>query len=93
MSMIHQNLVCPRALLEEKWVEIRCVNGDVHRYPVVSGEVKYRVKMHRIKAAVSSRHVHPLILGTDWSWFHRLVSGFTRGPAGSRNTLHGRFST
>lgn len=43
------------------------------KYPVVLVETKYRGKMHRIKAAVSSRLLYRLILGTDWPGFHRCV--------------------
>ncbi|KAM4562630.1 uncharacterized protein PAE49_011040 [Odontesthes bonariensis] len=72
-SMIHQNLIRPGALIEASWVDIKCVHGDIHRYPVVSVEILYKGKKHSVKAAVSSRLVHPLILGTDWPGFDKLV--------------------
>lgn len=39
-SLAHQNLVWTGALLEAEWVEIRYVNGDFHKYPVVQLEIK-----------------------------------------------------
>ena len=72
-SLIHQNLVRPGALLEASWVEIRCVHGDIHRYPIVLVQIKYKGKTHSVKAAVSSRLAHPMILGTDWAGFNKLV--------------------
>ena len=60
-SIVHQNLIRPGALLEAGWVDIRCVHGDIHRYPVVPVEIRYKGKKHSVKAAVSSRLAHPLI--------------------------------
>ncbi len=45
----------------------------VHRYPVVPVEITHKGKKRSIKAVVSSRLMHPLILGTDWPGFNRLV--------------------
>ena len=36
-------------------------------------EIHYQGKNHRIKAAVSSRLSHPLILGTDWAGFNQVT--------------------
>ena len=72
-SIIHQDLVRPGALVEASWVDVRCIHGDIHRYPVVPVEIRYRGKNHRIQAAVSSRLAHPLILGTDWRGFSQLI--------------------
>ncbi|XP_051815566.1 uncharacterized protein LOC110961245 isoform X1 [Acanthochromis polyacanthus] len=72
-SQIHQNLVRPGALVEASWVRIRCVHGDVHKYPIVPVEIIFKGKKHVIKAAVSSRLAHSLILGTDWPGFQRAV--------------------
>ena len=72
-SMIHQNLVRPGALVEACWVDIRCVHGDIHRYPMVTAEIRHQGKKNRIKVAVSSHLTHPLILGTDWPGFHFVV--------------------
>ena len=72
-SIVHQNLIKPRALIEAGCVDIRCVHGDIHRYPVVPVEIRFKAKKHSVKAAVSSRLMHPLILGTDWPGFDKLV--------------------
>ncbi|KAM9766884.1 uncharacterized protein ACNS7B_017333 [Menidia menidia] len=85
-SMVHQSLVRPGALLEAGCVDIMCVHGDVHRYPVVPVEIRYRGKKHSIKAAVSPRLAHPLILGTDWPGFDKLVGqcvGVRSRPTGT----------
>ncbi|KAK0138214.1 hypothetical protein N1851_025474 [Merluccius polli] len=34
-------VVRPGPLLEASWVEIKCVHGDVHRYPVVTIEIRF----------------------------------------------------
>ncbi|XP_064177503.1 uncharacterized protein LOC135247687 isoform X1 [Anguilla rostrata] len=70
-TMIQQSLVRPEALLEASRVSIRCVHGDLHEYPIVSVEIRCQGKKHKIKAAVSSRLSHPLILGTDWPGFRQ----------------------
>lgn len=54
-------------------MNIRCVHGDIHRYPVMPVEIRCTGKMHSVKAAVSSSLMHPLILGTDWPGFNKLV--------------------
>ena len=70
---IQQSLVQPEALVGTPWVSIRCVHGDVHKYPIVPIEIHYQGKKHNIKAAVSSRLSHPLILGTDWTGFNQVT--------------------
>ncbi|KAM9717937.1 uncharacterized protein ACNS7B_021418 isoform 1-T1 [Menidia menidia] len=85
-SMVHQSLVRPGALLEAGCVDIMCVHGDVHRYPVVPVEIRHRGKKHNLKAAVSPRLAHPLILGTDWPGFDKLVGqcvGVRSRPTGT----------
>ena len=72
-SMIHQNLVRSGALMEGCWVNIKCVHGDIHRYPMVTAEMRYKGKKNRMMVAVSSHLTHPLILGTDWPGFHSVV--------------------
>lgn len=84
-TMIHQSLVQPEALVEASWVSVRCVHGDIHDYPVVSGEIRHREKKHRVKAVVSSRQSHPLLLGIDWSGFHNIMKGYM----GKRSRLIG----
>ncbi|KAM9703301.1 uncharacterized protein ACNS7B_002035 isoform 1-T1 [Menidia menidia] len=84
-SMVHQNLVRPGALLVG-CVDIMCAHGDVHRYSVVPVEIRYKGKKHSIKGAVSPRLAHPLILGTDWPGFDKLVGqcvGIRSRPTGT----------
>ena len=59
--------------MEGCWVNIKCVHGDIHRYPMVTAEMRYKGKKNRMKVAVSSHLTHPLILGTDWPGFHSVV--------------------
>ena len=68
-AIIHLNMERPGALVEAFSVEIRCVHGNIHSHPVVfsMGE------KHSVKAAISSRLMHPLILGTVWPGFYKLV--------------------
>uniref|UniRef100_A0AAQ4REK5 Gypsy retrotransposon integrase-like protein 1 n=1 Tax=Gasterosteus aculeatus aculeatus TaxID=481459 RepID=A0AAQ4REK5_GASAC len=85
-SMIHQRLVRHGALVEASRVSIKCVHGDIHDYPVVPIEIRFGGKKHRVRVAVSSRLTHPLILGTDWSGFHRLAgqcAGVRSRPVGT----------
>jgi len=73
-TVIHQSLVRPGALVAvSSWVNIRYVHGDIHKYPLVPVEIKFKGKTHKLKAAVSSRFTHPLILGTDCHRFSKLV--------------------
>lgn len=67
-------------------MDIRCVHGDVHRNPVELVEIRHEGEKHRIKAVVSSSLVHPLILGTNWPGFNRLVGqwvGLRSRPVGT----------
>ena len=69
-------------------MDIRCVHGDIHRYPVVPVKIRSKGKKHSVKAAVSSRLAHPLILGTNWPGFDRLVGqcvGVRSQPSGTWN--------
>ena len=72
-TLIQQSLVRPEALVGTPWVSISCVHGDVHKYPIVPVEIYYQGKIHKIKAAVSSRLSHPLMLGTDWAGFNQVT--------------------
>lgn len=40
-TLIHRSLVCPGSFLEVEWVEVKCVHGDVHRYPIVPLLLKF----------------------------------------------------
>ena len=72
-SLIRQSLVRPEALVMTPWVTIRCVHGDEHSCLIVSVEINLQGQTHIIKAAVSTRLSHPLILGTDWPGFRQVV--------------------
>ena len=89
LYIVHQNLIRPGALIEAGGVDIRCVHGDIHTYPVVLVEIQFKGEKHSVKAAVSSRLTHPLILGTDWPGFDRLVgqcAGVRSRPTGTGDT-------
>lgn len=75
-NLVHQHLVHPGALLEAEWVKVKCVHGDIHKYPIVQLLLKLKAKTHKIKAAVSSNMSHPLILGTNWPGFHKLLGQY-----------------
>lgn len=34
-TLVHQTQVCPCTLLEAERVKVRCVHGDIHKYPIV----------------------------------------------------------
>ena len=50
-----------QALVMAPWVTIRCMHGDEHSYPIVSFEINLQGPTHIIKAAVSTRLLHPQI--------------------------------
>lgn len=54
-------------------MEVRCVHGDIHKYPIVPLQIKYKRKMHNVKAAVSLCLTRPIILGTDWPGFNNIL--------------------
>ena len=41
-SIVHQDLIRPGALIEAGGVDIRCVHGDIHTYPVVLVEIRFK---------------------------------------------------
>lgn len=49
------------------------MHGEVHKYPIVQEEIKYKGKTHRVKAAVTSCFVDASIPATNWSMFNNLV--------------------
>ena len=38
-TLIQQSLVRPEALVGTPWVSIRCMHGDIHKYPFVPLEI------------------------------------------------------
>ncbi len=72
-TTIHQSLIQPEALDKSCMVRVRCVHGDVVKYPVVLLTIQFRGKKHKVEVAVNPRLRHPLILGTNWPAFKILL--------------------
>ncbi len=73
-TSIHQSLIQPEALDKSCMVRVRCVHGDVVKYPVVLLAIQFRGQKHMVEVAVNPRLRHPLILGTNWPAF-KIVLG------------------
>ncbi len=54
------------ALDKSCMVRVRCVHGDVAKYPVVLLAIQFRGQKHNVEVAVNPHLRHPLILGTNW---------------------------
>ncbi len=54
-------------------VRVRCVHGDVVKYPVVLLAIQFRGQKHNVEVAVNPHLRHPLILGTNWPAFKILL--------------------
>ncbi len=72
-TSIHQSLIQPEALDKSCMVRVRCVHGDVVKYPVVLSAIQFRGQKHNVEVAVNPRLRHPLILGTNWPAFKVLL--------------------
>ncbi len=72
-TSIHQSLIQPEALDKSCMVRVRCVHGDVVKYPVVLLAIQFRGQKHNVEVAVNPRLRHPLILGTNWPAFKILL--------------------
>ncbi len=72
-TSIHQSLIQPEALDKSCMVRVRCVHGDVVKYPVVLLAIQFRGQKHKVEVAVNPRLRHPLILGTNWPAFKILL--------------------
>ncbi len=72
-TSIHQSLIPPEALDKSCMVRVRCVHGDVVKYPVVLLAIQFRGQKHNVEVAVNPRLRHPLILGTNWPAFKVLL--------------------
>ncbi len=72
-TSIHQSLIQPEALDKSCMVRVRCVHGDVVKYPVVLLTIQFRGQKHKVEVAVNPRLRHPLILGTNWPAFKILL--------------------
>uniref|UniRef100_A0A8C1LM62 Gypsy retrotransposon integrase-like protein 1 n=1 Tax=Cyprinus carpio TaxID=7962 RepID=A0A8C1LM62_CYPCA len=72
-SSIHQSLIHPRALDNSRMVKVRCVHGEVVNYPILPVDIQFRGEKHRLEVAVNPHLRHPLILGTNWPLFNKLL--------------------
>ncbi len=72
-TSIHQSLIQPETLDKSCMVRVRCVHGDVVKYPVVLLAIQFRGHKHKVEVAVNPRLRHPLILGTNWPAFKILL--------------------
>ncbi len=72
-TSIHQSLIQPEALDKSCMVWVRCVHGDVVKYPVVLVAIQFRGQKHKVEVAVNPHLRHPLILGTNWPAFKILL--------------------
>ncbi len=72
-TSIHQSLIQPEALDKSCMVRVRCVHGEVVKYPVVLLTIQFRGQKHNVEVAVNPHLRHPLILGTNWPAFKVLL--------------------
>ncbi len=72
-TSIHQSLIQPEALDKSCMVRVRCVHGDMVKYPVVLLTIQFRGQKHKVEVAVNPHLRHPLILGTNWPAFKILL--------------------
>ncbi len=68
-TSIHQSLIQPEALDKSCMHRVRCVHGDVVKYPVVLLAIQFWGQKHNVEVAVNPHLRHPLILGTNWPAF------------------------
>ncbi len=52
-TSIHQSLIQPEALDKSCMVRVRCVHGDVAKYPVVLLAIQFRGQKHNVEVAVN----------------------------------------
>ncbi len=72
-TSIHQSLIQPEALDKSCMVQVRCIHGDVVKYPVMPLAIQFRGQKHNVEVAVNQHLRHPLILGTNWPAFSQLL--------------------
>ncbi|XP_073764991.1 uncharacterized protein [Danio rerio] len=78
-TSIHQSLLQDPALDMSRTIRVRCVHGDVIHYPLTAIDIQFRGKKHRVEVAVNPHLKHPLILGTNWPGFNRLLGVLCAG--------------
>lgn len=64
---------CNQTSIHQSLIQVRCVHGDVVRYPLMSVAIQFRRQMHIVELAVNLHFRHPIILGTNWSAFSQLL--------------------
>ncbi|XP_077104493.1 uncharacterized protein LOC143757323 [Siphateles boraxobius] len=72
-TSIHQCLIQPRALDNSRMVKVQCVHGVVVSYLILPMEIQFRGQKHRVEVAVNPHLRYPLILGTNWPAFSKLL--------------------
>ncbi|XP_073790166.1 uncharacterized protein [Danio rerio] len=80
-TSIHQSLLQDPALDMSRTVRVRCVHGDIIHYPLTAIDIQFRGKKHRVEVAVNPHLKHPLILGTNWPGFNRLLGVLCAGAS------------
>ncbi|XP_057183752.1 uncharacterized protein LOC130550329 [Triplophysa rosa] len=91
-TSIHQSLIRPAALDKSREVRVRCVHGDVVKYPLTVLPIKFRGKKHSVEVAVNPHLRHPLILGTNWPAFSKLLGILCADVSWGRTKPGGRGS-
>ncbi len=89
-TSIHQSLIQPEALDKSCMVWVRCVHGDVVKYPVVLLATQFRGQKHNVEVAVNPRLRHPLILGNNWPAFKILLGFCVWMPPAEKRSRRGR---
>ncbi|XP_048039104.1 uncharacterized protein LOC125263947 [Megalobrama amblycephala] len=72
-TSVHQSLILSGALDASRLVKVRCVHRDVVRYPLVPVIIQFRGQKHSVEVAVNPHLRHPIILGTNWPAFNKLL--------------------
>ncbi len=62
-TSIHQSLIQPEALDKSCMVRVRCVHGDVVKYPVVLLTIQFHGQKHNVKVAVNPHLQHSADFG------------------------------
>ncbi|XP_073804506.1 uncharacterized protein [Danio rerio] len=84
-TSIHQSLLQNSALDTSRTVRVRCVHGDVIHYPLTAIDIQFQGKKHSVEVAVNPHLKHPLILGTNWPGFNRLLRVLCAGVSWKNN--------
>ncbi|MGL5587270.1 MAG: aspartyl protease family protein, partial [Aeromonas veronii] len=85
-TSVHQSLISSGALDTGRVVKVRCVHGDIASYPLVSVGILFRGQKHSVEVAVNPHLRHPIILGTNWPAFNKLLGHLCSGASWSKCT-------